>query len=472
MAGAQAREGLKMKLRTGLLLGAAFAAGIAVGPASGLVARQFGVHLFSLAWAEDSGHSETYLLLTLFGDVFERVRAEYVEPVNDRDLVENSINGMLTGLDPHSSYMNAKSFRDMQVQTRGEFGGLGIEVTQENGYIKVITPIDDTPASRAGVKAGDLILSIDGQTVQGLTLNDAVDKMRGAPNSKIKLAIKREGADQPLDISLTREVIKIQVVKSHLEGDVGYIRVTQFTEQTDSGLRKAYNTLKTEAGGKLQGIVLDLRNNPGGLLDQAIAVSDDFINEGEIVSTRARHSEDSQRWHAKGGDITNGLPVVVLINGGSASASEIVAGALQDHRRAVLLGTRSFGKGSVQTVIPLPGNGAMRLTTARYYTPSGRSIQGLGIVPDVEVQASRTEQQHFGPEREADLNKALRNTGGVAQTEAPPPRTDLPAMAREVPKLPPEGFAAFDPMKPETDFQLQQGLAVLHAMAATKHAAR
>ncbi len=460
-----------MKLRTGLLLGAAFIAGVAVGPASGVLTQRFGVHLLPLAWADDTGHAETYRLLTLFGDVFERVRAEYVEPVVDRDLVENSINGMLTGLDPHSSYMNAKSFRDMQVQTRGEFGGLGIEVTQDSGYIKVISPIDDTPASKAGIKAGDLILALDGQTVQGLTLNDAVDKMRGAPNSKIKLTIKREGVEQPLEISLTREVIKIQVVKSRMEGDVAYIRVTSFSEQTDSGLRKAFNTLKAEAGDKLKGVILDLRNNPGGLLDQAIAVSDDFVNEGEIVSTRARHPEDSQRWNAKGGDITGGLPVVVLINGGSASASEIVSGALQDHRRAVLVGTRSFGKGSVQTVIPLPGNGAMRLTTARYYTPSGRSIQGLGIAPDVEVQASRTEQAHYGPEREADLNKALKNTGGVPQSEAPPPRTDLPAMVKDVPKLPPENFPAYDPTKSDTDFQLQQGLSVLHAMAASKHAA-
>jgi carboxyl-terminal processing protease len=411
--------------------------------------------------------------LTLFGDVFERVRAEYVEPVDDKELVENALNGMLTGLDPHSNYMNAKSFRDMQVQTRGEFGGLGIEVTQDNGFIKVITPIDDTPASRAGIKTGDLILALDGQSVQGLTLNDAVDKMRGAPNSKIKLTIKREGVDTPLELSLMREVIKIQVVKSHLEGnDVGYIRLTSFSEQTDSGLRKAYAQLKEQAGDHLHGLILDLRNNPGGLLDQAVAVGDDFINEGEIVSTRARHPEDSQRWNAKGGDITGGLPVVVLINGGSASASEIVAGALQDHRRAILVGTRSFGKGSVQTVIPLPGNGAMRLTTARYYTPSGRSIQGLGITPDVEVQETRTEQPHFGPEREADLKGALRNTGGVAATDAPPPRTDLPPMARDVPKLPPENWPTFDPLKTDTDFQLQQGLAVLRAMPVGKHAAR
>ena len=461
-----------MKFRTGLLLGAAFTAGIAAGPASDLLARHTGVSLFPPAFAQDSGRAETYRLLTLFGDVFDRVRAEYVEPVNDRDLVENAINGMLTGLDPHSNYMNAKSFRDMTVQTRGEFGGLGIEVTQENGFIKVVSPIDDTPASRAGVKSGDLILALDGQTVQGISLNDAVDKMRGPPNSKIKLTIKRENVEKPLELSMQREVIHIQVVKSHLEGnDIGYIRVTSFNEQTDSGLRKAYQQLKTQAGDHLHGIILDLRNNPGGLLDQAVAVSDDFIDQGEIVSTRARHPEDSQRWNAKNGDITGGLPVVVITNGGSASASEIVAGALQDHRRAIILGTRTFGKGSVQTVIPLPGNGAMRLTTARYYTPSGRSIQGLGIAPDVEVQESRVDGPHFGPEREADLNRALRNTGGTPQASAPA-RTDLPPMVHDVAKLPPEGFPTYDPAKPDTDFQLQQALSVVRAMPVGKRASR
>jgi carboxyl-terminal processing protease len=425
-----------------------------------------------VAFAQDAGRAETYRLLSLFGDVFERVRAEYVEPVNDRDLIENAINGMLTGLDPHSNYMNAKSYRDMQVQTRGEFGGLGIEVTQDNGFIKVISPIDDTPASRAGVKPGDLILALDGKTVEGLSLNDAVDKMRGPPNSSIKLTIRREGVDAPLELALTREVIHIQVVKSHLEGtDIAYVRVTSFSEQTDSGLRKAVADLKQQAGGKLRGIVLDLRNNPGGLLDQAVAVSDDFIEQGEIVSTRARHPEDSQRWNAKSGDISNGLPMVVLINGGSASASEIVAGALQDHLRAILLGTRSFGKGSVQTVIPVTGGGAMRLTTARYYTPSGRSIQGLGITPDVPVASSREERPHFLPDREADLNRALTNSGGTPQ-EVAPPRTDLPAMVHDVPKMPPEGWPTYDPIKPDTDFQLQQALAVVRAMPAAKRASR
>jgi len=460
-----------MKLRTGLLLGVSFATGVALGPISERLQHEFGISVFPSALAQDTGHAETYRLLTLFGDVFEKVRAEYVDPINDQDLIENAINGMLTGLDPHSNYMNAKAFRDMQVQTRGEFGGLGIEVTQENGFIRVISPIDDTPASRAGVKAGDIITALDGQTVQGLSLNDAVDKMRGAPNSKITLTIKREGVDKPILLSMQREIIHIQVVKSRLEGDVGYIRVTSFNEQTDSGLRKALSQLKQQSGDKLRGIVLDLRNNPGGLLDQAVAVSDDFISDGEVVSTRARHPDDSQRWNAKGGDIAGGLPLVVLINGGSASASEIVAGALQDHRRAVLVGTRSFGKGSVQTVIPLPGNGAMRLTTARYYTPSGRSIQGLGITPDIEVDSSRTEQPHFGPDRESELKGAISNIGGTPQNTAPP-RTDLPPIAHDIPKLPPDKWPTYDPTKPDTDFQLQQALTVVRGMPVSRRASR
>lgn len=459
----------KSRARARLLVGTAFAAGLLAAPALTPLGRFLDANLGIGAFAQDSGKADTYRLLTLFGDVFERVRAEYVEPTTDRDLVENAINGMLTGLDPHSSYMNAKSFRDMQVQTRGEFGGLGIEVTQEGGFIKVISPIDDTPAARAGVKSGDLITAIDGRTVQGLSLNEAVDKMRGAPNTKITITVRREGTDKPLEIAITREIIKIQVVKSRLEGDVGYIRLTSFNEQSDPALRRAIQSLKQQAGDRLRAIILDMRNNPGGLLDQAVSVSDDFLEQGEVVSTRARHADESQRWNAKPGDISGGLPMVVLINGGSASASEIVAGALQDHRRAVLLGTRSFGKGSVQTVIPLPGNGAMRLTTARYYTPSGRSIQGLGITPDVEVAQTREERPRFGPEREADLNHALTNQGG---TPAPAivPRTDLPPMARELPNKPPEGFPTFDLTKPETDFQLQQGLALARALADQKRA--
>ncbi|HEY6439124.1 MAG TPA: S41 family peptidase [Acetobacteraceae bacterium] len=455
------------RLRTGLLLGTAFLGGVAIGPASGLISRHLGYDLGLSAFAaQDSNRTDTYRLLTLFGDVFERVRAEYVDPVTDKDLIENSINGMLTGLDPHSSYMNAKAFRDMQVQTKGEFGGLGIEVTQDNGFIKVISPIDDTPAFKAGVKAGDIITALDGKTVQGLSLQDAVDMMRGAPNSKITLTIKREGKDQPIEVSMLREIIHIQVVKDRLEPDnIGYVRLTQFTEQADPALKQAVKALKQQAGGKLKALILDLRNNPGGLLDQAVAVSGDFINQGEIVSTRARHTEDAQRWDAKGNDIIDGVPLVVLINGGSASSSEIVAGALQDHQRAVLLGTRSFGKGSVQTVIPLPGNGAMRLTTARYYTPSGRSIQGEGIKPDIDVAESREETPRFGPEREADLNHVLKNEGGTPDTPAAP-RTDLPPIAKQIPAKPPEGFPKFDPAKPDdTDFQLQEGLALAKAMA-------
>jgi carboxyl-terminal processing protease len=458
------------RFRVGLLVGGAFVAGgLLGGPVSGLLGHSFLGQAFA---AQDSSYADDYRLLTLFGEVFEKIRAEYVEPPNDKDLVENAINGMLTGLDPHSSYMNAKAFKDMQVQTKGEFGGLGIEVTQDNGFIKVVSPIDDTPAARAGMKPGDLITAIDGKTVQGLTLNDAVDKMRGPPNSKIVLTVKREAIDKPLEVALIRETIHIQVVKSRMEPDgVGYVRLSQFSERADPDLKNAVKALKQQNGGKLRALILDLRNNPGGLLDQAVSVSSDFVDQGEIVSTRARHPEDSQRWNAKGADLIQGTPLVVLINGGSASASEIVSGALQDHHRAVLLGTRSFGKGSVQTVIPLPGNGAMRLTTARYYTPSGRSIQGLGIDPDVQVFESKEEQPRFGAERESDLNHVLSNSGGTGE-KALPPRTDLPPIVKDIPKRPPEGFPKFDPAKPdETDFQLQQALVVAKAMAATKNAA-
>jgi len=331
--------------------------------------------------------ADAYKQLSLFGDVFERVRSDYVEKPDDGKLVESAINGMLTGLDPHSSYMDAKSFRDMQVQTRGEFGGLGIEVTMEDGLIKVVAPIDETPAAKAGVMANDFITHIDDEAVQGLTLNQAVDKMRGPVNTKIKLKIMRKGQDKPVEMTLTRDVIRVLSVRSHSEGDdVGYIRITQFNEQATTGLKKAIADLTAQNGDKLKGFVLDLRNNPGGLLDQAISVSNAFLNRGEIVSTRGRNADETQRFTARPGDLTKGKPVIVLINGGSASASEIVAGALQDHKRAVMMGTRSFGKGSVQTIIPLgSGNGALRLTTARYFTPSGRSIQAKGIVPDIEV---------------------------------------------------------------------------------------
>ncbi len=366
---------------------------------------------------ENEGYSETYRQLQLFGDVFERVRAQYVEPVKDKDLIENALNGMLSSLDPHSSYLNEKAFEDMQVTTKGEFGGLGIEVTMENGFVKVVSPIDDTPASRAGIKPGDFITHIDQKPVVGLTLNEAVDKMRGKVGSKIVLIVRREGVPDPLEIPLIRDVIKIQSVKSRLEGNVGYIRLTTFNQNAESGLLKAMEDIKAKLGNKLVGYVLDLRNDPGGLLDQAIAVADLFIDKGEIVSTRGRNESDTKRDNATSGDVAAGLPIVVLINSGSASASEIVAGALQDHKRAILLGERSFGKGSVQTVIPVPGHGAIRLTTARYYTPSGRSIQAKGIEPDIKVAPAKIESYDGRSIHESDLKGALANPDNAESEE-------------------------------------------------------
>lgn len=352
-------------------------------------------------------YSETYRQLDLFGDVFERVRAQYVEEKADPELIENAINGMLTSLDPHSAYLNNEKFEDMQVNTKGEFGGLGIEVTMENGVVKVVSPIDETPAAEAGILAGDYIVEIDGEPVMGLTLSEAVDKMRGKVGTEINLVISREGEEGPLDFTLVRDIIKIRSVRHRVEGNSGYIRITTFNQNADTGVKKAIQEIKAELGNNLNGYVLDLRNNPGGLLNQAIAVSDIFLNKGEIVSTRGRHEEDTKRDNATEGDLADGLPIVVLINGGSASASEIVAGALQDHRRGILLGTKSFGKGSVQTVIPLPGHGAMRLTTARYYTPSGRSIQAKGIEPDILVEPAKIETLQFRRLREENLKGAL-----------------------------------------------------------------
>jgi carboxyl-terminal processing protease len=399
--------------------------------------------------AATSNSSETYKQLNLFGEVFERVRAEYVDDVNDDSLVESAINGMLTSLDPHSNYLNTKNFNDMKVQTRGEFGGLGIEVSMENGLVKVVSPIDDTPAARAGLKPGDLITHLDGDPVQGMTLPEAVEKMRGPVSSEIKLTIRREGKD-PFDVKLMRATIKIQSVRSHLEGDnIAYIRITTFNEQTDVGLNNAMKNLKQQAGGKLLGVVLDLRNDPGGLLDQAVAVADAFLDKGEIVSTRGRRSEDAQRYNARPGDVASGLPIAVLINGGSASASEIVAGALQDHHRAILLGTRSFGKGSVQTIIPLPGHGAMRLTTARYYTPSGRSIQAKGIDPDIVVDAAKIEKTPEKGEAKgataSDLKREDPGDGGAEQSSVDPSIIGTPAdyqLARAVDML--RGISLFN----------------------------
>lgn len=343
--------------------------------------------VYSAGVPAQAAGSSTYRELSIFGDVFERVRAQYVTPPDEQKLVENAINGMLSSLDPHSSYMNAKDAADMRVQTKGEFGGLGIEVTMENELVKVITPIDDTPAAKAGVLAGDFISEIDGKPVRGLKLEDAVQKMRGPVNTPIKLTILRKGADKPIELTVVRDIIAVQAVKSRVEGgNVGYLRVISFTEKTYDDLEKAIKKIKAQVpADQLKGYVLDLRLNPGGLLDQAINVSDAFLERGEVVSTRGRNPEETRRFNAGPGDLTDGKPVIVLVNGGSASASEIVAGALQDLKRATVVGTRSFGKGSVQTIIPMGEAGALRLTTALYYTPSGKSIQGTGIQPDIKV---------------------------------------------------------------------------------------
>ncbi len=366
----------------------------------------------TIAQEKNDSQEETFRLLRLFGDVFERVRADYVEELTDEQLIEAAIGGMLSSLDPHSSFMNAKNYKDMQVQTRGRFGGLGIEVTMENGLVKVVSPIDDTPAHRAGMEAGDLVTHLDDEPVLGLTLAQAVEKMRGKVGTDIKLKVRREGVDD-FDVTITRAVIKIRSVRSRMEGDIGYLRITSFSAQASDGVKKAIGKFREEVGDQLQGVILDLRRNPGGLLDQAVSVSDIFLDKGEIVSTRSKKLEETSRYNARKGDLTNGLPLVVLIDGGSASASEIVAGALQDHKRAILLGTRSFGKGSVQTIIPLSKQGAMRLTTARYFTPSGRSIQAVGVEPDIYVEQARIESiARPKARREADLRGALENGNG------------------------------------------------------------
>ena len=438
-----------------LVLGAAFGAAVAaVIPQASAV---FANGAFAAA-------ADTYRQLNLFGDVFEKIRTDYVEKPDEGKLVEAAINGMLTSLDPHSSYMDAKAFKDMQVQTKGEFGGLGIEVTQEDGVLKVVTPIDDTPAAKAGIMSGDVIIAIDGESATGLTLDQAVDKMRGPINSAVNLKVQRGPNKDVKDIKIVRDVIKVQSVRSHVEdGDIGYIRITQFTEQTFDGLKAAMDKFRSDApGDRLKGYIIDLRNNPGGLLDQSIEVVNAFIDKGEIVSTRGRNADETQRFNARpGGDLSHGKPVVVLINGGSASASEIVSGALQDHKRATLIGTRSFGKGSVQTIMPLGENGALRLTTARYYTPSGRSIQAKGIEPDIQIledvpddlkgkddtkgeaslkghlkngEDEKTGSQAYVPpdaKNDKQLIAAVDLLHGVKKAAAEPPKTDAPAAAAE-----------------------------------------
>jgi carboxyl-terminal processing protease len=389
---------------------------VGVGAAAGFAAAFL---LFPVA--HGATDLSSYHQLDLFQDAFSRVHDDYVRPVSNQELVSNAIEGMVSSLDPHSSYMDAKAYADMRIQTTGQFGGLGLEVTMEDGLVKVISPIDDTPAARAGLKSGDFIAGIDGVPVQNITLDDAIAKMRGAPGSKVTLTILRQGAKKPFDVVLARAVIQVDVVKYHREGDVGYIRLPTFNEKTDDGLERAVRDLKRQIGPGLKGYVLDLRNNPGGLLDEAVAVSDDLLNGGQIVSTKGRNPGDTSRYDARSGDITDGKPVVVLINSGTASASEIVGGALQDNHRATIVGMTSFGKGSVQTIIPLSaGNGALRLTTARYYTPSGHSIQALGITPDVAVaQGDENDAVKLARESEANLPGHLSGEKATKKVVAP-----------------------------------------------------
>jgi carboxyl-terminal processing protease len=459
------------RFRTILLLGTAFLTGAAIGPASDLIASRFARGLgINDAFARETERANTSPLLALVRVVFERIRSDYVDPVSGKQLIENAINGMLTGLDPHSNYMNADKLREMQVVDKGEFGGIGIEIALDNGFLKVSSVMDDTPAFKASIKAGDIIAKLNSTPAEGLSLQNLTDQIRGPPNTTVTLTIERKGVDRPLEISVQREVIRIQVVTRRMEpGHIGYLRLTKFTEQAEGSLKQGVQSLRQQAGGKLRAFVLDLRDNSGGLFDQAVAVSGDFVERGEIVSTRGRHPEETERFGTKGMDIIGGAPMVVLINGGSSSASEIVAGALQDHHRAVLVGTRSFGKGSVQTVIPLPDNAAMLLTTARYYTPSGRSIQGLGIVPDVQVAATHEEVPHADAKREAELNHALKSGVG-ASGKGQVLRTGLPPIAKTIPGKPPNDFPAFDTNRPdETDFQLQQALLLANAMASGRH---
>ena len=366
----------------------------------------------------DTNRQETYKQLNLFGDVFQRVQEQYVEEVTDKKLIESAISGMLQSLDPHSSYLSADSYKDMQVKTKGKFGGLGIEITMEDGVVKVVSPIDDTPAAKAGMKSGDLIIGVDGESIRGLTINESVSKLRGPVGSKVIITVVRDKQD-PYEIEIKRDIINIKSVKHNIIKNIGYVRLTTFSDTTTSGLEKAINEIKKNIGNKFQGLILDLRNNPGGLLNQSISVADAFLNQGEIVSTQGRNDDDTSRVFAKKGDLINGQPLVVLINSGSASASEIVAGALKDHSRAIIIGTRSFGKGSVQSIIPLAGNGAMRLTTARYFTPSGISIQAKGIEPDIIVEAGATDlkKPKNNNRREENLRGALDKNKKSKETE-------------------------------------------------------
>jgi len=454
----------KMRLRSGLYLSGIFLAGLTIGSVVQPLGRAIGQ-----AAPDDS----TYQQLSLFGDVLTQIKENYViDPPSDK-LIYNAINGMLSGLDPHSSYMNAQQYADMQVQTSGQFGGLGLEVTEADGLLKVITPIDDTPGSRAGIKPGDIIVEIDGHATEGLALDDAVAKMRGTPGTQITLTLKRNGVTTPVIVTLTREIIKIQDVKDKLyttpAGNIGYIRLDSFDENADPHIRTAVQDLLKQAHGNIHGYILDMRDNPGGLLDQAVAVGNDFLNAGEIVSTHGRHSQDDAVWYAQGGgDITNGAPIVVLTNSGTASAAEIVTAALQQNRRALVLGTTTFGKGSVQTIMPIDNEGALRLTTALYFTPSGKSIQGYGVSPDVTVNDTRTPADAFAQMRETDLLNSFTNPTGQSAAALPPP-PPLPAVAKTIPNIPPATWPTFDPTNPATDFQLQMGLKLLGGMTTASH---
>ena len=425
-----------------------------------LLGMVFGV-LMAIPLTGLTDNSDTYHQLDLFGDVFERIHSDYVTEVDDADLVEAAINGMLASLDPHSNYLNPDNYRNVQVQTRGEFGGLGIEVTMEEGVVKVVSPIDDTPAARAGIEAGDMITHLNGEPILGLTLQEAVDKMRGPVHTKLELTVVRQGVEKAFDVTIVRDIIRVQSVRFRREKNVAYVRITQFNEQTKTGLEHALRNLEKEIGNDIEGIVLDLRNNPGGLLDQAIAVSDTFLNQGEIVSTRGRNPRDSSRWQAEKGDLADGLPIIVLINGGSASASEIVAGALQDHRRAIILGTRSFGKGSVQTIIPLSSgsDGALKLTTAKYFTPSGRSIQAKGIDPDILVKLKPdTEGEDTVKMRsEADLRNHLDAEEGA--------QTNQQHNSSILDNIPAEILELERPLNDDVeDYQLTRALQILHGI--------
>jgi carboxyl-terminal processing protease len=449
-----------MRLRSGLMLSGIFLAGLAIGTVAQPLQRAMG---------QNAPDDSTYQQLSLFGDILTQIKENYVvDPPSDK-LIYNAANGMLAGLDPHSSYMNQQDYANMQVQTSGQFGGLGLEVTQASGLLKVISPIDDTPGAKAGIKPGDIIVEINGHSADGLSLDDAVTKMRGPPGTQITLTLKRAGIDTPVHVTLTREIIKIQDVKDRLysspAGEIGYIRLDSFDENADPHIRAAVKTLLAQAHGNIHGYILDMRDNPGGLLDQAVAVGDDFLNSGEIVSTHGRHAQDDQVWYAQSGDITNGAPIVILTNAGTASAAEIVTAALQQNRRALVLGTKTFGKGSVQTIMPIDNAGALRLTTALYFTPSGKSIQGYGVTPDVTVSDTRDPEDKFAELRETDLLNSFSNPNGQNVTPLPP-APPLPAVVKTIPNIPPANWPAFDLTKPATDFQLQMGLKLIAAMSA------